>query len=71
MGSEMGNRILEIGFESRVWLRDYETIRFGRAIIEECIAVIHQQDRIPREFLYGKSGSVHELAIRNYFGIER
>lgn len=45
--------------------------RLARLVIEECIQVIHKQERIPEQFFYPKSASTHELAIKTHFGIEQ
>ena len=44
--------------------------RYGRLIVAECIKVVHQQDRIPKEFFYPKGADTHELAIKQHFGIQ-
>ena len=65
----MSKRIREICFESRVWLTGEESVRFGKAIIEECIQIIHEQERIPKESLYPKPAFMMELAIREHFDL--
>ena len=52
-----------------LWIEQYNEI-FGRLIIDECVKVMHQQDRIPKEFFYPKGADIHELAIRTHFGVE-
>lgn len=42
--------------------------RLARLVIEDCIRIIHEQERIPEQFFYPKSANQHELAIKNYFG---
>lgn len=51
------------------WIEQYNQI-LGRLIINECVKVIHKQDRIPKEFFYPKGAHIHELAIRTHFGVE-
>ncbi len=40
-------------------------------IVEECIRIMREQERIPKEFFYPKSADQHELAIRDYFGFKK
>ena len=51
------------------WIEQYNQI-LGRLIINECVKVIHEQDRIPKEFFYPKGAHIHELAIKQHFGVE-
>ena len=44
--------------------------KFAELIIQECIEVIMQQETKPEGFLQSKPAHVHELAIRQHFGIE-
>jgi hypothetical protein len=44
--------------------------QYGKLIVNECIKVVHQQDRIPEGFFYPKGAAVHELAIKQHFGIQ-
>ena len=44
--------------------------KFTELIVNECIKVIHQQERIPKEFFYPKGAGQHELAIKEHFGVE-
>lgn len=53
-----------------LWIEQYNEI-LGRLIIDECVKVIHQQDRIPKEFFYPKGAHIHELAIRTHFGVDQ
>ena len=52
-----------------LWIQEYNRI-FAELIIQNCINIIHEQDRIPKEFLYPKSAHQHELAIKDYFGVK-
>ena len=49
------------------WIQKYNE-EFAKLLINECILVIHEQERIPKEFFYPKSAYTHELAIKQYFG---
>ena len=51
------------------WIEQYNLI-LGRLIINECVKIMHEQERIPVGFLYAKSAHVHELAIQQHFGVE-
>lgn len=51
------------------WIEQYNLI-LGRLIINECVTVLHEQERIPAGFLYAKPAHVHELAIKQHFGVE-
>lgn len=52
-----------------LWIKQYNAI-LGRLIIEECVAVLHEQEKIPAGFLAAKSANTHRLAIQQHFGIE-
>lgn len=52
-----------------LWIREYNRI-FAELIINNCIRIISEQERIPEEFLYPKSAHQHELAIKEYFGVK-
>lgn len=43
--------------------------RFARAIIEECIDVMKQQESLPTGTLYAKTVTIHEQVIKQHFGI--
>jgi len=47
-----------------------ECKKFAELIIRECISVTHQQERVPEGFFYPKAAHVHELAIKQHFGID-
>ena len=59
-----------LGPSSRIGNAHDATERFAELILNECISIIHQQDRIPEQFLYCKPAFIHELAIKKYFGVE-
>ena len=42
---------------------------FARLVMQECIEVIKQQESLPVGFLQSKPAHVHELAIKQHFGI--
>jgi hypothetical protein len=52
-----------------LWIEQYNLI-LGRLIIQECVTVLHEQERIPEGFFYAKSADIHESAIRQHFGVE-
>lgn len=43
--------------------------KFAELIVKECIGIIHQQERVPKEFFFAKSALQHELAIKEHFGV--
>ena len=45
-------------------------VRFGQLIVQDCIQIVHQQERIPKGYLYAKPAHIHELAIKQHFGID-
>lgn len=45
-------------------------IRFGQLIIQDCITVMHKNERLPKGFFYPKSASIHESSIKQHFGIQ-
>lgn len=51
-----------------VWIEQYNKI-LGRLIINECVTVLHEQEKIPAGFFYAKPAHVHELAIKQHFGV--
>jgi len=44
--------------------------KFTKLIVQECIKVIYQQERVPKEFFYAKGANQHESAIKKHFGVE-
>ncbi len=46
-------------------------VRFGQLVVQDCIQVIHEQERIPHGFFYAKPAHIHELAIKQHFGIDQ
>jgi hypothetical protein len=53
-----------------LWIEQYNLI-LGRLIIDECVKVMHEQERIPAGFFYAKGAHMHELAIREHFGVDK
>lgn len=51
------------------WSSEYDEQlqTFAKLIIDQCINIMHQQERIPAGFLYNKGANIHEHAIRDYF----
>lgn len=46
-----------------------EVEQFAELLINECVRIIHEQERIPKEYFYPKSAHTHEYAIKKYFGL--
>lgn len=44
--------------------------RFAHLVVQDCVSIIYEQERIPKEFFYAKPAHQHELAIKKHFGIE-
>ena len=44
--------------------------RFAELIVQDCIDIIHKQERIPSQFYFSKTAHTHEYAIKTHFGIE-
>lgn len=44
--------------------------KFAELIVRECIKIIYEQERVPKEFFYPKGAGQHELAIKQHFGLE-
>lgn len=51
------------------WIDSYNQI-LSKLLIEECVKIMHEQERIPAGFYYAKSASIHALVIKKYFGVE-
>ena len=45
-------------------------VHFGQLVVQDCIHVVRQQERIPVGFFYAKPAHIHELAIKQHFGID-
>lgn len=58
------------GLAPDVWIENYNAI-LGRLIIQQCVTVMHEQERIPVGFLYPKSAHVHALEIKKHFGVDQ
>ena len=75
----MNNRIQQLAEEAKKrvpsgllvdsWIERYN-IELARLVIDECIIVIHHQERIPKQFFYPKPAFMHEGAIKQHFGVE-
>jgi hypothetical protein len=57
-------------FPGDVIFYDMFNQKFAELIIQECVKVMHTNERIPKEFFYPKSAQIHELAIKQHFGID-
>lgn len=51
------------------WANLDEIEDYGRKILQEVFKILHEQDKIPAGFLYGKSAETYISAIKNEFGI--
>lgn len=44
--------------------------KFAELIIQECLNVISQQERVPPSFFFSKPSHQHILAIKDHFGVK-
>jgi hypothetical protein len=44
--------------------------KFAESVIQECIKIMHTNERIPEGFFYAKPAHIHELTIKQHFGID-
>jgi hypothetical protein len=44
--------------------------KFAELVVLKCIEIIHQQERVPKGYLYAKPAHIHELVIKQHFGID-
>ncbi len=76
MNDNFENLLYESGLTAQgCWdeLDDYAReaiIRFGRLVVQDCIQVVHRQERVPAGFFYAKSADINELAIKQHFDIK-
>lgn len=68
--AEQAKTQVPTGVDVAVWIEHYNLI-LGRLIIDECVKVIHEQERIPAGFFYAKGAHIHESAIREHFGVDQ
>ena len=43
--------------------------QFAELVIQECIKIMHTNERIPEGFFYPKPAHIHELSIKQHFGL--
>jgi len=58
-----------LGPSSRVGNAHEATEKFAELVIQECIKIMHINERIPEGFFYAKPVHIHELAIKQHFGL--
>lgn len=61
--------LVPTGLDVVTWIEQYNTI-LGRLIVNDCVKILHEQEKIPAGFLYPKSAHIQELAIRQHFGVK-
>ena len=44
--------------------------KFAKLIVQDCIKIMHTNERIPEGFFYAKPAHIHELSIKQHFGID-
>jgi hypothetical protein len=65
---QSGIEIYGLGRDRAKWEHCLE--KFAKMIIEDCIGIIHTNDRIPKEFFYPKGAEIHASTINRHFGVE-
>lgn len=50
------------------WVAAYNKA-FAKLVIDECITIMHQQERLPAGYFYPKDTNTHQLAILDHFGL--
>jgi len=50
------------------WVAEYNKA-FAKLVIDECVSVMRDQEKIPAGFIQSKNTDIHEVAINNHFGI--
>jgi hypothetical protein len=43
--------------------------KFAKLIVQDCIKIMHTNETIPEGFFYAKPAHVHELTIKQHFGL--
>jgi hypothetical protein len=51
------------------WVGAYNKALVG-LVIDKCVEIMDQQERLPAGFLAAKAAHIHEYAIKTHFGIE-
>ena len=67
--SEQAKAAVPAGLVVDKWIQRYNE-EYARLIIEECIQLMHEQETIPAGNLYSKPTHIHELAIKQHFGVK-
>jgi hypothetical protein len=81
----MNDKMIQIGLDSGMlnyvdnetprnyfiasWADEDCLAQYTDMIIRECIGIIYEQERIPKEFFYPKDARTHEYAILKHFGM--
>ncbi len=67
--AEQAKKLVPAGLIVDKWIECYNE-ELAKLIIDDCIEIIYNQERLPQGFIMPKSTATYELAIRNHFGIE-
>ena len=70
MNERIKQLLSQAGVHYEVMPKDTVYEKFAELIVQECIQVIHEQESIPDGFFYAKGATIHEVAIREHFGVE-
>lgn len=52
-----------------LWIQEYNRI-FAKLIVDDCVTIIYEQERVPKEFFYAKPAHQHDIAIKRHFGLD-
>lgn len=66
--SDQARVMVPKGIPPDAWIAHYNQI-FARLIIDDCVKIMHEQERIPAGFVYSKGVDQHQLAIKQHFGV--
>lgn len=66
--SNLAKNDVPAGLSVDEWIDCYNN-NLLKLIIEDCVRIMNEQERIPAGFLYSKAATMHELAIKKHFDL--
>jgi hypothetical protein len=60
---------METEFAGNVLFYEIYNKLFAELIIENCIKIMHEQERLPPGYLHSQNALTHEYAIKKHFGL--
>ena len=66
--SNLAKNDIPAGLSVDEWIDCYNN-NLLKLIIEDCVRIMNEQERIPVGFLYPKDSTTHELAIKKHFDL--